>query len=449
MNNNYLELINKFAREIAKHGGTCYYVGGYVRDKIMGIDSKDCDIEIHNITPELLISILSIFGKVNYFGKSFGVYHLDNYDIDFALPRTEIKNGDSHVNFDITVSPNLGTYYSSIRRDFTINSIMQNVLTLEIVDHFGGIKDLENKIIRHINDSTFVEDPLRVLRACQFASRFNFTISDQTINLCKTIDVTTLSKERVFEELKKALLKSNKPSIFFEYLDKMEKLDDFFPEIKALQKINQSPIYHKEGNVWNHTMLVLDCGTKYINKVSNPLSFMLSLLCHDLGKAVCTKDENGKITSLFHSEEGVNLAEKLLKRITNEKMIINYVKNMVLLHMKPNLYIRNKAKQKAFNKLFFTSINPLDLLYVARADNEGRITENYYDYFNEQLEKLKIYNEVISKPYVTGKDLLENGISESKEMKELLDFATSLRLSDVNKKNALKQVLNFAKQKIK
>ena len=183
---------------------------------------------------------------------------------------------------------------------------MEDVITGEVVDLWNGKKDLNSKIIRHINDSTFIEDPLRVLRACQFASRFDFSIDSKTLKLCKTIDITSLAKERVFEELKKALLKSSKPSIFFNYLYEMDKLDYFFKEIKSLNNIPQPKAYHPEGDVWNHTLLVTDECAKLKTFSSNPLAFMLSGLCHDLGKVTSTKiNDDGKITSIGHDIKGI------------------------------------------------------------------------------------------------------------------------------------------------
>ena len=197
----------QIAELVKQKGGRAFYVGGYVRDKLLGIENKDIDIEVHGIEPDVLLDILKKVGKPLKFGKSFGIYSLRDYHLDIALPRKEKAIGKGHRDFKITVDPYIGYKKAAKRRDFTINAIMEDVLTGEIIDYFNGTQDLKKKVIRHIDDKTFVEDPLRVLRACQFASRFKFKIAKETIALCKNIDTTTLSKERVEEELKKALLK--------------------------------------------------------------------------------------------------------------------------------------------------------------------------------------------------------------------------------------------------
>ena len=170
-------------------------------------------------------------------GKSFGIYGIKGYSLDIALPRTERPIGSGHRDFEVKTDPYIGTFEASKRRDFTINALMENVLTGEIIDHFSGQNDLKEGVIRHIDDNTFRDDALRVLRAAQFAARFNFTIADETIWLCKTIDLSTLSCERIMLEMKKALIKSDKPSIFFEELRQMNQLSVWFPEVKELQLV--------------------------------------------------------------------------------------------------------------------------------------------------------------------------------------------------------------------
>ena len=199
---NELEIVKKIAEEVYKKGGRTFFVGGYVRDILRNKSSNDYDIEIHNIDPSILEDILSKYGELIKIGASFGIYNIKGYNIDIALPRIERLNGKmNHKDFTIDVNPNLDTHSAARRRDFTINALLQDVLTGEIIDHFNGKKDLENKIIHHVDDESFVEDPLRVLRACMFASRFEFTINNDTIKLCGKIDLSLISKERIFEEV--------------------------------------------------------------------------------------------------------------------------------------------------------------------------------------------------------------------------------------------------------
>ena len=179
-----VNLVKEFSVQVCRLGGTVYFVGGYVRDKIMGISSKDIDLEIHGITADDLEKLLDKFGKRIETGKSFGVYNLCGCSVDFALPRTEEATGARHRDFKVYKDPFIGTKKAARRRDFTINSLMENVITGEVTDHFGGLEDIKNGVIRHIDDVSFAEDPLRIFRAAQFAARFKFDISPQTVDLC-------------------------------------------------------------------------------------------------------------------------------------------------------------------------------------------------------------------------------------------------------------------------
>ena len=436
-----INIAKEIASRVFKHGGTCYFVGGFVRDKLMGNFGKDIDMEVHGVTPDVLENILDGIGTRIETGKSFGVYNLCGYDIDIAMPRKEECIGRGHRDFKVDVDPFLGTEKAAIRRDFTINAIMENVLTSEIIDHFGGMSDVENKIIRHINKVTFVEDPLRVLRGAQFASRFEFKIAPETVELCKAMDLSTLASERIFEEMKKALLKSEKPSLFFESLREMEALDVWFCELSALVGVEQNKLHHREGDAWNHTMMVIDEAAKRRNNTQNPLWFMLAALCHDFGKAICTKEINGVIRALGHETEGLLLVEKFLKKITSDKQLIRYVLNMTALHMRPNMLYGQKSGIKATNKLFDEAISPEDLIQLAMCDNLGKIPGEAGENMEKFLsERLFVYNDYMSRDYVTGKDLLDMGIKEGAEFSKILAFAHKMRISGVSKENVIKQI---------
>ena len=358
----------KIAMAVRDAGGRTFYVGGFVRDKLLGIDNKDVDIEVHGIEPDVLYHILEKVGEPITYGKSFGVFALRKEDLDIAMPRRERAFGTGHRDFEIDVDPYIGTEGAARRRDFTINSIMEDVLTGEIVDHFGGREDIANKVIRHIDPETFIEDPLRVLRGAQFAARFNFTIAPDTIELCRGIDLSALSKERVEEELKKALLKADRPSIFFEELRKMDQLHTWFTELEPLIGLEQDPIYHPEGDVWIHTMEVLDRAAAFRDKVSDPYRFMLLALTHDLGKIVTTSEKGGRIHAYEHETKGLPLVENFIKRLTNERDVIAYVKNMVPLHMRPNISAYSKPGVKSTNRMFDEAAASEDLIWFAAAD---------------------------------------------------------------------------------
>lgn len=433
-----------FAEKISKAGGRAYYVGGFVRDSLQGIENKDIDIEVHGITPGILEEILSSIGGYITAGKSFGVYKLAHHSIDVAMPRKETLMGKGHRDFKIDVDPFIGTKKAAIRRDFTVNAIMQDIITGEIVDHFDGQRDLENGILRHVNDTAFGEDPLRVLRSAQFAARFNFAIAPETIELCRKIDLTSLSSERVFDELRKALLKADKPSVFFENLRIMNKLSFWFPEVEKLVGIPQHSVHHREGDVWTHTMMVLDECAKVRDNTEYPLCFMVSGLVHDFGKIVTTEFVKGDYHAYRHETEGRDIVRKFIRRITNENSLLSYVLNMTELHMKPRILFNDNSSIKSTNKMFDSSASPNDLILLALCDGKGKIPSKPCREAEEFLrERLEIFHEYMSRPYVTGQDLIEAGIKPGKEFSELLKFAHKLRLSGVGKKEALSQILKF------
>ncbi len=441
MMNNIAE---KIAEKVKDAGGRTFYVGGFVRDRMLGIDNKDIDIEVHGITPERLTGILSGIGDPLSFGQSFGIYSLRGEEIDIAMPRRERKSGAGHRDFEVDVDPFIGTYEAARRRDFTINALMEDVLTGEIVDHFGGLEDLKAGVIRHIDPQTFTEDPLRVLRAAQFAARFDFTIAEETIELCRSIDLSSLSRERVEEEMRKALLKSDRPSVFFESLREMDQLDVWFPELEQLIGLEQDPVYHPEGDVWVHTMEVLDRAASFRSRVTYPYAFMLLALTHDLGKIVTTEFIKGRIHAYEHEKKGLPVVETFLRRLTNERAIISYVMNMVPLHMRPNVAAYSRSSLKSTNKMFDAAIAPEDLIWFAQADHpvvSG--TEKFTGDTDFLLERLRKYQETIGEPYVMGRDLIEAGLEPGVYFSELLEYAHKLRLAGVDKETSLKQVLAY------
>lgn len=421
------------AEKVKQEGGRTFYVGGYVRDKLLGIDNKDVDIEVHGIGADKLYSILETIEKPLTYGNSFGIYSLKGYNIDIALPRSEKCIGNKHTDFRIDVDPFIGYKKAAKRRDITINALMQDVLTDEILDYYNGLADLKNKVIRHVDDESFVEDPLRVLRIAQFASRFEFNVAEETINLCRTMNLSSLSKERVEEELRKALLKGKKPSIFFDVLKEMNQLDYWFKEIKELENIDQDPIYHPEGNVYIHTMQVIDRGVKY-----NPsFEFMLLCLTHDFGKITTSELVNGRIHAYGHEKEGLPIIETFIKRITNKKDIIKYLKNMVPLHMAPNKYATDKSAIKKTNKMFYDAYNEIDLINFSYCD---RGHENNKEFL---MERYNHYLEMLKKPYVSGDDLIEAGFIPDDKFSKLIEYATKLRMAEVDKESALKQIKSY------
>ena len=441
------KMARQIAALVAAQGGRTFYVGGFVRDALIHKENKDVDIEVHGVSPKCLEEILDSLGQRMTIGESFGIFGLKGYDLDIAMPRKEEARGQGHKDFDIFVDPFIGTEAAARRRDFTFNALMQVVLTGEIVDHFGGVEDLQNGILRHVNDQSFAEDPLRVLRAGQFAARFGFRAAEETVALCRQMDLRHLPRERIEGELKKALLKAEKPSIFFEVLRQMEQLDHWFPELKALIGVQQNPVYHSEGDVWTHTMMVIDEAAKLRHRAANPYWFMLSAVTHDFGKAVCTEEKNGVLHAYLHEVKGLPLAEAFLRRITGEVKLIEYVLNLTEYHMKPNTVAGARSAVKVTTRMFDQSVDPEGLICLALADDRGRITQApATDHEVFLMERLAVFQELMSRPYVMGRDLVEAGLKPGVEFTEILQHAHKLRLAGVPKESALKQTLAFARK---
>lgn len=444
--NKNLIMAGKIASRVAEKGGRAYFVGGFVRDRIMGIENKDIDIEVHGVRPEELADILDSLGKRTEMGADFGIFGLRGYDLDIAMPRKEEATGRGHKDFAVFVNPFLGTEKAAKRRDFTMNALMQDVETGEVIDHFGGVEDIRKGIIRHVNAETFVEDPLRVLRAGQFAARFGFSVADETVELSKTMDLSALARERIMGELEKALLKAGTPSVFFEEMRKMEQLSFWFPEAEQLIGVAQNARFHPEGDVWTHTMMVLDQAAGLKDGAANPLGFMLAALTHDFGKVITTRVIDGRIRSPEHEIKGLPMIRTFLKRITNETKLIKYVLNMDELHMYPKIMASQGAKKKSMNRLFDRAADPEGLVLFTWADHMGRAgsvrDREMEDFLWRSLEE---FRRTMEKPYVMGADLVAAGLTPGPYFSDILGFAHKLRLAGVDKDDALRQTLAYAR----
>ena len=280
------------------------------------------------------------------------------------------------------------------------------------------------------------------MRGAQFAARFGMSMEEKTAEICSAMDISSLSRERVEGELEKALLKADRPSVFFEVLRQIGQLDCWFPEVKDLIGIEQDEKHHPEGDVWRHTMLVLDEGAKYRERCSYPKGFMMTCLVHDFGKVVCTETINGVIHSYGHETKGLPIVRRFLKRLTSDGKLISFVINMTENHMRPNINAAAGSSVKATNRMYDSVEYPEDLVWFSQADSMGRHPE----YLSFLQERLRVYHETMSRPYVTGKDLIEAGLRPDTDFRELLEYAHKLRLAGVEKEPALKQTIAFSRK---
>ncbi|MES2504409.1 MAG: HD domain-containing protein [Myxococcota bacterium] len=429
---------------ISQAGGKPVLVGGCVRDRLMGRDSKDFDIEVYGLDLGSLESVLNQLGSVHAVGKSFGVFKLFNFDI--SLPRTENKQGAGHKGFVVQSDPSLTFEQASKRRDFTVNAMGIDLATGELLDPHGGQNDLKTLTLKHVSDA-FDEDPLRVLRACQFAARLEFSIHPDTLTKCHNLlpELKTLPKERIGEEFKK-LLMANKPSIGLQALLDTRALG-LFPELEALIGCQQDPKWHPEGDVWIHTLMVVDQAAR----ISDQLLIRLGALCHDLGKPPTTKFEDGRWRSKNHEAAGVPPTQQFLQRLAIAQDLINEITPLVQDHLKPcQLYnVRDQVSDAAIKRLA-TRVNIENLCLVAEADFLGRTTEEAlagHDpstaWLREQAARLAVTNKPLE-ALLQGRHLLDLGMHAGPAMGRLLKKAYEAQIE--GEFETLEDALDWVKQ---
>ena len=411
------------AELVKSAGGRALLVGGCVRDRLLGGEPKDFDIEVYGLSPETLQHTLSRKFELDLVGVSFGVIKLHGHDIDVALPRRETKLGEGHRAFEMEYDPNLPIEEASARRDFTVNAIYMDPLTDEIIDPWNGRVDLEKRILRHVSDH-FREDPLRVLRGMQFVARFDLTAAPETIEVCRSMTPEGLAQERLMGEWSKLLLQGKKISKGLNFLRDVGWVK-YYPELEALIGCEQAPEWHPEGDVWNHTLCCLDAVDEW-RTGEDDLVVGLAVLCHDFGKPACSKFDpaKGRIRSLGHDEEGVAPTLSFLRRLTNEERLFKEVPPLVRMHMRPFAMWRDRSSDGAIRRLAAKVVRIDRLCRVAAADDAGRPPfprdPTSYLWLAEQAKRLEV-EAAAPKPIVMGRHLLEFGMKPGPEFKRILD----------------------------
>ena len=435
--------IKKLAETVKENGGRALLVGGCVRDFLMNAEPKDFDVEVYGIEPNKLRQILENFGKVDAVGESFTVYKIGQ-NLDVSLPRRERKVGRGHKGFVVEGDPEMSFEEACRRRDFTVNAILQDPLTGEIVDPFGGGRDIERKLIRVVAPETFVEDSLRVLRAAQFAARFEFEIEPETAELCRSIDLSDLPKERIWGEFEKLLLKAEKPSVGLRWFYELKIAEKLFPEFAALVGVPQNLEWHPEGDLDVHTLLVVDVARTLIDDLPYPkkVAVMLGALCHDFGKPATTRFFDCAWRSHGHDEAGVEPTVSFLDKLGIFTLdgydVRNQIVELVRNHLRPGEFYnsRDKLGDGAFRRLA-RKVEP-DLLYrVAKADSLGRNapwvppekqkTAEAQEWFLEKVKNLKV-EQAAPPPILMGRHLIELGLQPSPQFKKILDAVYELQL---------------------
>ena len=374
-----MDWVTDLAREISALGGRLYLVGGAVRDLLMGKESHDFDYCVTGIE---VGDFQKLLPGAKMHGKAFPV--LDFRRREFAFARQEIKTDKGHKGFEIISNKNISIEDDLKRRDITINSIAMDVLTEEIVDPYNGKLDIERQIIRATSEA-FVEDPLRTYRVARFASQLDFRIEPNTFELMRKTknELNTLSPERVYTELEKALQWS-KPSLFFNTLREANVLDVHFQEVQNLIGVIQPVLYHPEGDAYNHTMQVID---KMAQKTHEP-HIIFAGLVHDLGKALTPLEERPR--HIGHEERAIELVKSLSNRL---KLPTRYQKTGVtacIEHMKAGLYneMRTAKKVDFIERLSKSTLTLEGIEILANADNTKNTKIEFATTGKEMLEKI-------------------------------------------------------------
>lgn len=355
------------AKKIEKAGGKLFLVGGAIRDRFLSIKNSDEDYCVVGLDED---DFKKMFPNSRARGKAFKVFEIEGKE--FALARKEIKKGIGHTEFEIIADKNITIEQDLERRDITINSIAEDVITKEIVDPFNGIEDLRYRIIRKTSNS-FKDDPLRAYRVARFAATFQFEVDKETINMMYSLkpELLSLSKERVFTEFRKAL-QADKPSIFFEVLREAKILDVHFEEIYSLIGALQPEKYHPEGDSYNHTLLALDNSAKLTKK--NEIRF--STLVHDLGKGKTPKEMYPH--HYDHERRGIEPLKSLAKRIGIPNSWEKCAKTAILEHMKGGKFLDMTAAKKVnFIERVDKSILGLDGLQIVVYADKCRLIDEH------------------------------------------------------------------------
>ncbi len=421
----------RVAELVAAAGGRAYLVGGCVRDALQGIPCKDFDLEVYHLPLPELERVLSTEFEYSHVGISFGILKLHHHEIDVALPRTENKTGAGHRGFVVATDPNLPFAEAAFRRDFTLNAILLDPLSGELLDPLHGLDDLRAGVPRHCSEH-FAEDPLRVLRAMQFVARFGYAVAPETIEFCRGLNPAELAPERLAGEWEKLLLKGKRPSDGLRFLQVCHWLR-FYPELQALVGCRQSPRFHPEGDAWEHTLKCMDAAALLrTGDHDDDLALMLGALCHDLGKpSTSIVNEHGDISSHGHPEAGVPLTASLLARMWNQPDLITLVQKLVQWHMEPIFLVLNHARDATYRRLAL-EVGRLDLLYkVAYSDLEGTwdrpADKETLRKFLDTVQRLAI-EDAKPKPILLGRHLLSLGIRPGPQMGAFLKTAFDAQL---------------------
>jgi len=436
----------RIATAVRDAGGRALCVGGFVRDRlrsqmratarqVASFDAKDLDIEVFGLPQDALHSLLTSLGRVEPVGQAFPVYKLG--EIDVALPRRESKTGRGHKGFTVEGDHTMSFEDAARRRDFTINAIGWDPLTDEYLDPFNGRIDLERRVLRVVDPKTFADDSLRVLRALQFAARFELTIDPQTARICSAIPLDDLPAERIWGETEKLLLQAQRPSIGFALARELGVIHQILPEMEPLYDTPQDAEWHPEGDVWIHTLMVIDKARELNGDCDRPrlAAIMLGAVCHDLGKPGTTAEIDGRIKSPNHEAMGVEPATRILDRLNINSIdgfdVRKQVLGLVAEHLRPMAFYKSRdtVTDGAFRRLA-QKVDLELLVRFARADCHGRAGAfdcSGIEWFFDRAKSLGVEHKP-PQPILLGRHLIDLGVAPGPRMGEILKAVYELQL---------------------
>ena len=425
------------AGRISQRGGRVYYVGGVVRDSILGLTPKDVDVEVYGLPLDELEKILGSYGRVRLIGRRFGVLLVEGLAVEWSVPRRDSSGRQPSVSMD----PKLSFRDASRRRDLTMNAMLYDVLSEELIDPWNGREDMQRRVLRTPDPALFVQDPLRFYRVMQFFARFEMQPDENLNETCRRMDISGISRERIEEEFEKMWLRSSRPSLGLRWLEAIGRLGEMLPGFETLKGVGQDPQWHPEGDVWTHTLQVVDAAAALrTGSRERDLILLWAALLHDIAKPETSTVEKGRIRTPLHDKLGAEKAKEIMQSIVGLESIRRGVVKLVAHHMKPLQFHQNQSSAKAFKRLA-EKLHPeadLELLIrLARADYRGTNPDGdrpltsdspMTGWFEEMTRRSRVETGP-EKPALLGRHLLDC-VNPGPEMGRLLEEAYSIQLEE-------------------
>ena len=413
-------------------------VGGAVRDALLGLETKDLDIEIHGLNYQELKKHLAKFGPVREVGKSFGVLKVDGINADWSLPRKDSRGRRPVVEID----PHMDLKDAFLRRDLTINALGYDPKTQEIIDFYGGVKDIKNKTLKAVCDHKFGEDPLRVLRVMQFMSRFGFTPDHQLTDLCKKVGLSGLSVMRIRSEFSK-LFAAKYPSLGLRWLEDIGQLDIVMPEAKLLFTNNNR----------EQAFAALDAAANITQDLplAQQQKIRWAALLASLAPQIKASSLADYLNKLKDMAAYFKLVKNCLNRLSGKKTLIDDVIKLITYVQVVELLSHQDVLDYDFYKLAVllapASINDLLLVYQALNKSLLAVSKSHqsraFNIFKDRCEHLAILAKQ-PRPVITGKYLYDMGYRDL-ELGNALKQAYDLQLKGFKRDD----IINFLKKPVK